>query len=54
MEAVKVEFHLKAVSSTCSGLPYGYPGRLPLKKVLLFISRIYLMLTCRICHNLVQ
>lgn len=54
MEAVEVEFHLNAVSSTCSGLAYGYPGRLPLKKVLLFISRIYLMLTCRICHNLVQ
>ena len=54
VEAVKVEFHPNGVSTTCSGLSYGFPWWLPLKKMLLFISRIYLMLTCRICHNLVQ
>ena len=54
VQAVKVEFHLNGVSTTCSGLSYGFPWWLPLKKTFLFISRIYLMLTCRICHNLVQ
>lgn len=54
MEAVKVEFHPNGVSTTCSGLSYGFPRWLPLNKMVLFISRIYLMLTCRICHNLVQ